>query len=526
MSVDREYRVRIRIESDSAAAGEAAGALDRVGTSTRKVGEETKEHGKQYLHAEGAGRSFHRVLHSISEESPIMGMALRMALSPVPGLMMAAAWGMHSLIKAEKDAAQAAHDAAEEMSHGMGNVRDAAQQAAEDIATHNRDFEDWLVNLHKGTEDVKNALDEEITKLKLIAATNEEVLKQREELAKAKIAEAVALGPEAGGISKEEGIIREAELERQFAHRRSDQKQADLLAEIELKRKAAQDLSWLEVNIGQDVRQLKARLDDEARKTAKAKVEDDIKKLAKTAGGETLTEQMEALRKARAAAAEAAEKVRREPFEQFITTPQRWLVETAAGQKIAAQALETQATVDKMVKAQEAMAKLHKAHVAMTAEEEQLTKHLEAAKADFADVDRQWEEIGRSIRMMRAEFNIRGSAAAPTLAAGDQAAGARGFTKMIGESDWDKLLFDRQTGGVADAASKILRGQAPEKAQLAELDAAMKFMGANIKNGEAIIRMFAGALGTLAAHAAAIRMLDARGKQLQNSSTRLLPGSG
>ena len=42
------------------------------------------------VHVESAGKAFHKVLHEISQTSPVMGEALRLAVSPVTGVLLGA----------------------------------------------------------------------------------------------------------------------------------------------------------------------------------------------------------------------------------------------------------------------------------------------------------------------------------------------------------------------------------------------------------------------------------------------------
>jgi hypothetical protein len=57
---------------------------------------------KSFLHAESGGRAFHKVLHQLTEQSPLLGNAMRLALSPIGGMfaiITAAAVGLHQEIE-------------------------------------------------------------------------------------------------------------------------------------------------------------------------------------------------------------------------------------------------------------------------------------------------------------------------------------------------------------------------------------------------------------------------------------------
>src|SRR5713101_2300841 len=53
------------------------------------VGEFSQSAGKGLLHAESGARAMHRLLHDITQSSPLLGTALRLAISPVAGAVIA-----------------------------------------------------------------------------------------------------------------------------------------------------------------------------------------------------------------------------------------------------------------------------------------------------------------------------------------------------------------------------------------------------------------------------------------------------
>jgi hypothetical protein len=95
-------------------------------TFRQKVTSATGNASTSFLHVESAGRSFKKVLHEISAESPLMGAALRAALTPVTAVIITVATAFQQFRDQQKEAAAEAKRAAKE-------VRDAWIEAQEAI---------------------------------------------------------------------------------------------------------------------------------------------------------------------------------------------------------------------------------------------------------------------------------------------------------------------------------------------------------------------------------------------------------
>jgi hypothetical protein len=79
-----------------------------------------------FLHVESAGRSFKKVLHEISAESPLMGAALRAAINPITAVILTVAAAFQQFREQQKEAAAESKREAKE-------VRDAWVEAQEAI---------------------------------------------------------------------------------------------------------------------------------------------------------------------------------------------------------------------------------------------------------------------------------------------------------------------------------------------------------------------------------------------------------
>ena len=93
------------------------------------------------LHVGSAGRAMHRVLEKISEQSPIMGNALRFALSPVVGTLMAATMAFAFFNKKIEEANERLDKMAEQNAKPFGDIAKGAREAAIEVAKLSRELE-------------------------------------------------------------------------------------------------------------------------------------------------------------------------------------------------------------------------------------------------------------------------------------------------------------------------------------------------------------------------------------------------
>lgn len=93
-----------------------------------------------FMHAESSGRAFHKVLHGISEQSPVMGAALRLALSPVAGTLMAAGMAFAYVNRLIEEGNQRLDKMAEIGRMSFGNVKEAAVEAGKVVEELNRKY--------------------------------------------------------------------------------------------------------------------------------------------------------------------------------------------------------------------------------------------------------------------------------------------------------------------------------------------------------------------------------------------------
>lgn len=134
-----------------------------------KAVQETGEKGhKSFLHAGSAARGFHKTLEAITEQSPILGRALQIAISPIFGVFAAAAAALvyfHEKFKelnAQMD--KFSEWAAKPTQDFKGNMREAAKSVEE----VRREFDKWLKSHDQDA--TLDTLNEKVAKLNQAAA--------------------------------------------------------------------------------------------------------------------------------------------------------------------------------------------------------------------------------------------------------------------------------------------------------------------------------------------------------------------
>src|SRR2546430_826100 len=127
------------------------------------------------FHVEGVGRTFKRVLHSISDESPLLGTAIRLAFNPIVGSMLGAVTVFKLFHTAMKAFEKELDEAAERMAKPFANVREAILKAREAMAGKGVAIEERHAQLEKGKpgEAEAEALRKRIDAAKEAASGNE-----------------------------------------------------------------------------------------------------------------------------------------------------------------------------------------------------------------------------------------------------------------------------------------------------------------------------------------------------------------
>ena len=200
---DREFRIKIITESGSAQAGVAAAVagLDQVrdsaeqsGKAHEAAGEAAKEHGSKLLHAGSGAKELHKAMHLIAEESPLVGLALKAAMSPIGAALTGAIVLFHEVSASIEELNKELDELAKEAAKPMENMREAAVKVRDEIRAANAEYEEWIKNVSKAHDLMKESLTDETEAIHARAEQNREDLKVKTELKKQQIEQALAAG--------------------------------------------------------------------------------------------------------------------------------------------------------------------------------------------------------------------------------------------------------------------------------------------------------------------------------------------
>jgi hypothetical protein len=174
---DQSLEILIKIQSELAQLQQTVQGLNEAKQATQRGTEANKEHGKSFVQLAEHSRGFHRLLHSITEESPVMGLALHAAFSgpgaAIAGLILL----LHQMKSADKESEKAANEAAESASEGFIDIGKAIEKSVDHIHDAKIAHDEWVKSLTAQTKEVETALNKEIEKLHAVADAVKEINK-------------------------------------------------------------------------------------------------------------------------------------------------------------------------------------------------------------------------------------------------------------------------------------------------------------------------------------------------------------
>jgi hypothetical protein len=185
----------LEIEIEIAQLKQTVAGLQEAASATVKGTEANVAHGKSVLQMVEHTRGFHKVLHSITEESPLAGLALHAAFSgpgaAVAGLIVA----VHALRKAQEEAKKAAEEHAEAATKAFFETNDAVSKAIDAVHQMEVAHKDWAKGVTESGPTIRQDLDQTIAKLHVLEDAQKGVAKAqgRSEAPVARAAEASEL---------------------------------------------------------------------------------------------------------------------------------------------------------------------------------------------------------------------------------------------------------------------------------------------------------------------------------------------
>src|SRR5947207_9124488 len=124
-----EIQIKLQMKADQFNQG-----LRSIQQESEKTGHQVGEH---FIHAESKGKAFHKMLHEISDISPIAGIAIRTALDPITTVILGITSALQAYEKEQEKAIKQSEEYAKrEVNHYM-LAFDAAAKSRDEIRKGN-----------------------------------------------------------------------------------------------------------------------------------------------------------------------------------------------------------------------------------------------------------------------------------------------------------------------------------------------------------------------------------------------------
>lgn len=152
--MDEEIKLRAGLDTTEfdRAAGSMRGRLGQLG-----------EHGnRSFIHASNGAKEFKKALHEVTDQSGVMGTALKFALSPVGGFLTAITLGFEFLNRKIEESNRNLDSMERLGAKPVGNTANALRDAKHAVEDFNLEFNKWLRTRSehdKITEQLKEQLD-------------------------------------------------------------------------------------------------------------------------------------------------------------------------------------------------------------------------------------------------------------------------------------------------------------------------------------------------------------------------------
>lgn len=112
-----ELAVKLRVDQ--------SGVANDLQQFRNNVAGATDHAAKSFMHVESAGRSFKKLFHEIAQESPLLGMAIRLAFDPVVAVLVGATMAIKAFSESQREAAEEAKKAAKETAEAWAEAQEA-----------------------------------------------------------------------------------------------------------------------------------------------------------------------------------------------------------------------------------------------------------------------------------------------------------------------------------------------------------------------------------------------------------------
>lgn len=134
MSVE-EVLVKLGFKTDKS-------GLQEVNQEVKKLEQNTEGTHKTFLKAESSSKAFKKILKELTEESPLLGNALRLALNPISGTLIAAVSIFKALSHSMEEAEKRFDQMSERLARPWAKVRELMVKTREEMARKEVGFEE------------------------------------------------------------------------------------------------------------------------------------------------------------------------------------------------------------------------------------------------------------------------------------------------------------------------------------------------------------------------------------------------
>jgi hypothetical protein len=226
---------------------DGSGAAQTMRTMKGQISEFAESSGKAFTHGASAAKGFKAALHEIAETSPVMGAALKLAISPIGGIMIAATMAFSYFKNKIEETNKELDRLSELAAKPLGNMPEAMNKAREKLAELTRDQKKWWESVYAAQDDVTRGLKDHLDLMDEQSKINDKHLAQEKE----KALYVVRANEAAGLLTPYGAAVQTQRIEQSFAKQNYDQQlsaekaRAEYLtkqaAEFETKRAEAEE---------------------------------------------------------------------------------------------------------------------------------------------------------------------------------------------------------------------------------------------------------------------------------------------
>jgi hypothetical protein len=231
---DDTLDILIRLGSDTTGGQQVLGTIKETTEATKKGHQANEENEKGVLSLGHAHRELHQLMHRVTEQSPLMGLAMRAAMSPQGAAIMAVVAAFHELNKAEEESGAKAKEASEANASSYGTMEEPIRNAIKAAQDAQAEFAKWTQQQKEDLTEINRQLDLETTKIKGQIEIIKQVIAAEKEREEARLKQQLARGE----ITPEQYDTKRAALEGGARQAPVRVDEAALVAEIEARKKA------------------------------------------------------------------------------------------------------------------------------------------------------------------------------------------------------------------------------------------------------------------------------------------------